>query len=123
MNSIKVVIWDLAGVLLHTVRGTFNSQLAERLDAPLRDIERLMNSKENDRWDIGEIDDDTYYTFLLKELKLPLEKKSVFRKFVLGDFYIDQEMLEYIKDNQKSFATTPLINFPAHVHNFSTRTP
>jgi len=118
MNAIKAVIWDLAGVVLHTVKGTFNSLLAERLGAPLADIERLFSSKENDLWDMDEIDDDAFYTFLLEELNMPVEKKSVLRKFVLDDFYIDQEMLSYIKKIKKSFTTALLTNFPAHVHDF-----
>ena len=118
MNSIKTVIWDLAGVVLHTVKGTFNSLLAERLDVPLNDIERLISSKENDLWDLNEIDDDAFYTFLLEELNMPMEKKSILRKFVLKDFYIDQEILAYIKKIRKSFTTVLLTNFPAHVHDF-----
>jgi putative hydrolase of the HAD superfamily len=118
MNAIKAVIWDLSGVVLHTVRGTFCSLLAERLDARLEDIERIMSSAENKLWDLGEIDDDTYYTFMLEELNMPMEKKSVLRKFVLEDFYIDQEMLTYIKKTQKSFTTALLTNFPTHVHDF-----
>ena len=118
MSSIKAVIWDLAGVVLHTVKGTFNSLLAERLDAPLNEIERLISSKENDLWDIDEIDDDAFYTFFLRELNMPMEKKSILRKFVLEDFYIDQEILAYIKKIRKSFTTALLTNFPAHVHDF-----
>ena len=118
MISIKAVIWDLAGVVLHIVKGTFNSLLAERLDAPPNEIERLISSKENDLWDIDEVDDDTFYTFLLEELNMPMEKKSILRKFVLEDFYIDQEILAYIKKIRKSFTTALLTNFPAHVHDF-----
>ena len=118
MNAIKAVIWDLAGVVLHTIKGTFNSLLAERLGAPLNDIERLMSSVENKLWDMGKIDDDAFYTFLLKELNMPMEKKSVIRKFVLEDFYIDQEILAYTKKIRKSFTTVLLTNFPAHMHDF-----
>ena len=118
MSQIKAVIWDLAGVVLHTVKGTFNTLLAERLDAPLTEIDRLMLSKENELWDIDEIDDDTYYTFLLKELKMPMEKKAVLRKFVVDDFYIDQDMLTYIKNLRELVTTMLLTNFPSHVHDF-----
>ena len=118
MNMIKAVIWDLAGVVLQTVKGTFNSLLAERLGAPLREINRLVSLEENDLWDLNEIDNDAYYTFLLEGLKMPMEKKSILRKFVLDDFYIDQEMLAYVKKIQKSFTTALLTNFPAHVHDF-----
>jgi epoxide hydrolase-like predicted phosphatase len=118
VSQIKAVIWDLAGVVLHTVKGTFNTLLAERLDAPLTEIDRLMLSKENELWDIDEIDDDTYYTFLLKELKMPMEKKAVLRKFVVDDFYIDQDMLTYIKNLRELVTTMLLTNFPSHVHDF-----
>ena len=118
MSRVKAVIWDLAGVVLHTVKGTFNTLLAERLDAPLAEIDRLMLSNENDLWDIDEIDDDTYYTFLLNELKMPMEKKAIIRKFVVDDFYIDQDMLAYIKDLRASVTTMLLTNFPSHVHDF-----
>ena len=67
---------------------------------------------------MDEIDDDAFYTFLLKELDMPMEKISVLRKFVLEDFYIDQEILTYIKKIRKSFTTALLTNFPAHVHDF-----
>ena len=79
MSKIKAVIWDLAGVVLHTIKGTFNTLLAERLDAPLAEIDRLLSSKENDLWDIDEIDADTYYTFLLNELNMPLENEAILR--------------------------------------------
>jgi len=118
MNEIKAVIWDLSGVVLHTVKGTFYSLMAERLGAPLKDIEHLMSSTENKLWDLGEIDDDTFYTFILDGLNLPMEKKSTIRKFVLEDFYIDQEILAYIKKIQKSYTTALLTNFPSHVHDF-----
>jgi epoxide hydrolase-like predicted phosphatase len=118
VSRIKAVIWDLAGVVLHTVKGTFNTLLAERLNAPLAEIDRLMLSNENDLWDIDEIDDDTYYTFLLNELKMPMEKKAIIEKFVLDDFYIDQDMLAYIKYLRASVTTMLLTNFPSHVHDF-----
>jgi len=117
MKSIKAVIWDLSGVVLLTIKGTFNSLLAERLGAPLKDIERIMSLEENDLWDMDEIDDDTFYTFLLNELNMPMEKKSILIKFAFDDFYIDQEMLAYIKKIRKSFTTALLTNFPAHVHD------
>ncbi|MCD6577462.1 MAG: HAD family phosphatase [Anaerolineaceae bacterium] len=118
MNAIKAVIWDLSGVVLHTVKGTFYSLMAERLGAPLKDVERLMSSTENKLWDLGEMTDDTFYTFILKGLNMPMEKKSILRKFVLDDFYIDQEILAYIKKIHKSFTTVLLTNFPKHVHDF-----
>jgi putative hydrolase of the HAD superfamily len=118
MSAIRAVIWDFAGVVLHTVKGTFNSLLAERLDVPISQIEKVMASPENDLWDINEIDDETYYTFILDELKQPHEKIAIIQRFVVKDFYIDQRMLEYIKALRKEYISVLLTNFPAHIHKF-----
>ena len=116
--AIKAVIFDLAGVILHTIHGTFNSLLAERLGVRIEDVERVMNSPVNDLWDMGEVSDDEFYTYLLSELNLPVEKKEVMAKFVIDDFYVDQEMLIYIRELKKSCTTALLTNFPAHLHDF-----
>ena len=116
--AIKAVIFDLAGVVLHTIRGTFNSLLAERLGARVEDVERVMNDPVNDQWDMGEVSDDEFYTHLLSKLNLPMEKKEVMAKFVIDDFYVDQEMLALIRELHKSYTTALLTNFPAHLHDF-----
>jgi putative hydrolase of the HAD superfamily len=119
--AIKAVIFDLAGVVLFTIRGTFNSLLAERLEAPLDEVERIMSDHTNDLWDINELSDDAFYDHLLTELKQPLEKKAIIRKFVIDDFYVDQEMLALIRELRKTYTTALLTNFPDHVHDFMKR--
>ena len=85
--AIKALIFDMAGVVLLTTKGTFNSLLAERLGAQIEDVARVMNDEVNDRWDLGEISDDEFFTHLLTELNQPIEKKSILEKFVIDDFY------------------------------------
>jgi len=116
--TIKAVVFDLAGVVLLTVKGTFNSLLAERLGARIEDVAKVMNDAVNDQWDRGEIGDDEFFTHLLTELRQPLEKKSILADFVLNDFYIDREMLDFIHSINKTHQTALLTNFPAHVHEF-----
>jgi epoxide hydrolase-like predicted phosphatase len=119
--AIKAVIFDLAGVVLFPIRGTFNSLLAERLEASLDEVERIMSDHTNDLWDMNELSDDAFYDHLLTELKQPLEKKAIIRKFVIDDFYVDQEMLALIRELRKTYTTALLTNFPAHVHDFMQR--
>lgn len=116
--AIKAVIFDMAGVVLLSVKGTFNSLLAERLDAKLEDVARVMNDEVNERWDLGEISDDDFYTHLLTETKQPIEKKSILASFVIDDFYIDLQMLEFIHELHKTYQTALLTNFPFHLHEF-----
>jgi putative hydrolase of the HAD superfamily len=116
--EIKAVIFDMAGVLLLTVKGNFNSLLAERLGARLEDVTRVMNDEVNDRWDLGEISDEEFYTHLLTELKQPIEKKSILACFMIDDFYIDLQMLDFIHELHQTYQTALLTNFPAHLHDF-----
>ena len=119
MSQVQSIIWDFAGVLLHTVNGkSFNARLAERLEVPLDVLQPVTESKVNDLWDMNEIGDDEFYTYLLNALQLPKEKESVIRHFVLKDFYVDQTLLAYIKDLKRSFTNVLLTNFPAHIHDF-----
>ena len=118
MGGIKALVWDLAGVLLHTIRGNFNSMLAERLQAPLEEIERVMDSTENMFWDMAEISDDEFFGFILRELHLSAEKKAVLQRFVKDDFYVDQELLAYIRTLRQTYSSALLTNFPAHLHEF-----
>ena len=116
--TIKAVIFDLAGVVLLTSKGTFNSLLAERLGTRIEDVARVMNDAVNDQWDRGEISDDEFFTHLLTELQQPLEKKAIIASFVLNDFFIDREMLDFVHSLHKTYQTALLTNFPTHVHEF-----
>jgi len=118
MSAIKALIWDFAGVILHTVKGSFNSRLAERLGAPLADVEAVLDSPINVRWDIDEIDDITFYTHLLNALQLPLEKIPVLQHFVVKDFYVDDVVLTNIKTLRSNYTNVLLTNFPKHFHDF-----
>ena len=115
---IKVLVWDLAGVLLHTVKGTFESLLAERLDAPEQAVYEAIRSEVNNRWDLGEIDDESYYTWMLQTLDQPLSKMPIVKKFVRDDFYVHPEMLAYIRNCHTRYSTVLLTNFPSHLHEF-----
>jgi len=119
VSQVQSIIWDFAGVLLHTVNGkSFNTRLAERLEVPLDVLQSVTESKVNDLWDMNEIGDDEFYAYLLDALHLPKEKEAVIRHFVVKDFYVDQTLLTYIKGLKRSFTNVLLTNFPAHIHDF-----
>ena len=115
---IKVLVWDLAGVLLHTVKGTFESLLAERLDTSEQAIYDAIRSETNNRWDLGEIEDQEFYTWLLQTLDQPLSKVPIMEKFVRDDFYVHPQMLAAIRDYHTRYTTVLLTNFPSHLHEF-----
>jgi putative hydrolase of the HAD superfamily len=116
--AIKSVIFDLEGVILLTLKGTFISLLAERLGTNSEEIARVLSDEVADKWDLGEISDDEFFTHLLTELKQPQEKKSILEKFVINDFYVDQKLLQFVHELHKTYQTALLTNFPAHLHEF-----
>lgn len=116
--AIKAMLWDFAGVLLHTVEGDFNSLLSARLEVPVTEIERVFNTEENNRWDLGELDDDTFFTFVIRELNLAEEKRATLAWFFEKDFYVQAELLEYIRNIRKNYTTVLLTNFPNHLHTY-----
>ncbi len=116
--AIKAMLWDFAGVLLHTVEGDFNSLLSARLEVPVTEIERVFNTEENNRWDLGELDDDTFFTFVIREMNLAEEKRATLAWYFEKDFYVQAELLEYIRNIRKNYTTVLLTNFPAHLHTY-----
>lgn len=116
--TIKAIIWDFAGVLLQTIRGNFLSLLGERLEASPEDLAPIFTSKESDLWDLGELDDNSFFTYVLQELNMPMEKKPILAKFVIDDFYVQPELLGYIRSLREEFTTILLTNFPSHIHQF-----
>jgi len=115
---IRGIIWDFAGVLLHTIRGTFNSMMAERLEVPVEHVNRVMSGPENDLWDLGEIDDNTFFDYIISDIGLSVEKKAALASFVRDDFYVDKELVKMIREMRKEYKTILLTNFPAHLHEF-----
>ncbi|MBM3137327.1 MAG: hypothetical protein FJZ98_03955, partial [Chloroflexi bacterium] len=113
---IKAVIFDMVGVLLLPIKGTYESLLAERLGIDKEITADIVNDPVHRRWDLDEIGDDEYYTHLLNELKLPLDMKSELERFEIEDFFIDQILLEFIHLLHRKYKTALLTNFPAHLH-------
>ena len=100
------------------IHGTFAGLMAERLGVSEAEILHVLGKPENDMWDMDELSDDEFFNFLLAELDLPITLKAVLEKFVVDDFYVDPEMLAYIRTLQKTYKTALLTNFPSHVHDF-----
>ena len=116
--AIKALIWDFAGVLLHTVEGDFNSLLSSRLGVPISEIERVFSTQENNLWDLGEMEDEAFFAFVTDELHLPEEKRITLARHFVDDFYVQPALLDYIRDIRKKYTTVLLTNFPRHLHTY-----
>jgi len=101
---------------MHTPEGHFNRTLARRLNVPLAEAVRVMESHENALWDLDDWSDDQFFDFILRELGLPPTARSILERVYTEDCYIDRVMLAYARGMRRTHRTALLTNFPARVH-------
>ena len=109
--SIKALIWDLEGVLLLTRDQTLEISLAKRLDVSVEAIGDVFHGDFNDRVDTGEFRQADFWIHLLERLGLPGERLPELEAFLKEDFFIDQDLLEKIRQYRKKFKTAMLSNY------------
>ena len=117
--TIKAALCDFAGVLLHTLDGTtFAERLGFRLGVDGARVNQLLSSHEGDQWDKGELDDDSFYAYLLSGLHLSMEKKDIIEDFIVKDFYVQPELLAFFQELHKTYTTVLVTNFTTHLHQY-----
>jgi FMN phosphatase YigB (HAD superfamily) len=109
--SIKALIWDLQGVLLVTQDESIEISMAKRLNLPIEKIGTLFHDEFNDRVDIGDFKQEDFWTFALDHLGLPPERLPELSSFFEDDFFIDQELLDQVRQYHKRFKSAMLSNF------------
>jgi FMN phosphatase YigB (HAD superfamily) len=109
--SIKALIWDLQGVLLVTHDESIEISMAKRLNIPIEKIGTLFHDEFNDRVDIGECTQEDFWNFALDHLGLPPERLPDLNSFFEDDFFIDQVLLDQVRQYHKHFKSAMLSNF------------
>jgi putative hydrolase of the HAD superfamily len=109
--TIRAIIWDLEGVLLHTPDGNVPTSIARRLNVPAEKVYESFNSEFMDRVDIGEFTQDEFWNRMLDVLGLPCEDKRHLLDFINQDFFIDTELVSDILNYHKQYKTALLSNF------------
>ena len=111
-SKIKAVIWDNAGVLGNARCGSFVQLWVERLGAPLEEVIRVLTGPEHDLWDLGQIETNAFFNYVLRELGLPPEKKAALESVTWDDMQGDMELFAYIRGLHERYTTAILSNFP-----------
>ena len=109
--SIKVLIWDLEGVLLISDDRKIETTVAKNLGVTEEAIGNFFHSEFNDRVDMGEFTQEEFWLKLLDHLGLPPERLAEINDFFYRDFYIDQDLLDKIKEYRKHYKTAMLSNY------------
>lgn len=109
--SIKALIWDWEGVLLLSKDGSISTSVAKRLGVPQEKLRMFFHGDFNDRVDRGECSQQDYWHHVLDTLQLPRSYVSRFTDFLHQDMYVDQELLERIRQYREKYKTALLSNF------------
>ena len=109
--SIKALIWDLEGVLLITSDDTIEQALARRLNVPVEAIGKIFHGEFNDRVDIGEFTQHDFWLHALDILGMPHSRLPDLEAFFNEDFFIDQDMVERVRQYHRRFKTALLSNY------------
>lgn len=109
--SIKAIVWDLEGVLLHTRDADVPTSVARRLNVPVEQMRRAFYSDFNERVDAGEFTQDDFWNHILDTLDLPQEDKKHLLDFFYQDFFIDPEVLNDVRQYHQHYQTSLLSNY------------
>jgi len=109
--SIKALVWDLEGVLLHTNENSIPASVARRLDAPFEAVHAVFHGEFNDRTDIGEFQHIDFWHHLLDTLNLPRSHVSKLWAHLKEDLFIDQHLLEVVRQYRAAYKTAMVSNY------------
>ena len=115
--DIKAVIWDNMDVLSFTVGGSYLDLWVRRLGVTEAEALRVLTSPESDLLDLGEMSKEDYFDYVLRELKLPEEKRAAL-ELSRENFTYDRELHGYIGEMRSHFTTVLLSVMPLYAQEF-----
>ena len=120
--TIKVVFFDLGGVIVRTEFQSPRQQLAERLGMEYDDLDRIVFDSESGRLAaLGQVTADQHWISILSRLKRPDSELSAIRQeFFAGDI-VDRTLVEYIRSLRGKYKTGLISNAWSDLRDFIVR--
>jgi epoxide hydrolase-like predicted phosphatase len=120
--TIKVVFFDLGGVIVRTEFQTPRQLLAERLAMDYDDLVKIVfDSDSGIKATMGEISSDDHWDSVLKRLKRSAPELIAIRnEFFAGDI-VDRTLLDYIRTLRGRYKTGLISNAWSDLRNFIVR--
>ena len=120
--TIKVVFFDLGGVIVRTEFQAPRQQLADRLGMDYEDLSKIVfDSDSGLKASMGEIAADAHWASVLKRLKRPSSELSLIREeFFAGDI-VDRTLVEYIRSLRGKYKTGLISNAWSDLRDFIVR--
>ena len=120
--TIKVVFFDLGGVIVRKEFQAPRQQLADRLGMDYEDLSKIVfDSDSGLKASMGEIAADAHWASVLKRLKRPSSELSLIREeFFAGDID-DRTLVEYIRSLRGKYKTGLISNAWSDLRDFIVR--
>jgi epoxide hydrolase-like predicted phosphatase len=120
--TIKVVFFDLGGVIVRTEFQTPRQQLADRLGMDYEDLSKIVfDSDSGLKASMGEIAADAHWSFIVKRLKRPASEIPLIREeFFAGDI-VDRTLVEYIRSLRDKYKVGLISNAWSDLRDFIVR--
>ena len=120
--TIKVVFFDLGGVIVRTEFQTPRQQLADRLGMDYEDLSKIVfDSDSGLKASMGEIAADAHWSFIVKRLKRPASEIPLIREeFFAGDI-VDRTLVEYIRSLRGKYKIGLISNAWSDLRDFIVR--
>lgn len=110
-NKIKVVIWDMGGVLLRSEGRKARLGLSEKYNVPLDELYALVfNSETAQRATVGEIDESEVWNDVGKRLNITGNELKHFQDQFWADDRLDEDLVQFIRSLKVDYKTALLSN-------------
>jgi glucose-1-phosphatase len=120
--TIKVVFFDLGGVIVRTEFQAPRQQLADRLGIDYDDLSKLIFDSESSlRASTGELSSEEHWVSVIQRLKRPdTERQTIRDEFFAGDI-VDRTLVEYIRSLRGKYKTGLISNAWSDLRDFILR--
>lgn len=115
--KVKAVFWDFGGVIVRTQNPTPREELAKELGISRKELEYLVFSSESgEKAQRGEISYETHWENLQKLFNLSRDEILQLQEKFWASDSVDQQLVEYIRQLQKSTSTGLISNAFSDLH-------
>lgn len=114
--SIKVILFDMGGVLIKTTDRQIRTELARQFNLTYEQMDELVYGTESaKKATLGEISETEHFQFVLDQLGVPDYGIDRFQQEFWGGDMLDEELVKFISENNGNFRFGMLSNAMSNI--------
>ncbi|NTW44293.1 MAG: HAD family phosphatase [Anaerolineaceae bacterium] len=117
--SIKVILFDMGGVLIKTTDRHIRTKLAKQFNLTYEQMDALVYGTESaKKATLGEISETEHFKFVLDQLGVPDYGIDRFQQEFWGGDVLDEELVEFISEHNGEYRFGMLSNAMSNIRNW-----